>query len=651
MEPIEEIEPYRISKLAPDIMDLEVLRMIQAGFSIRSKEPLTIIQRSGSDVEIIPPIEENLNYSDFCKCLKKYPFGKERCDESDRQEARVIFKENIQEPYPYFCHVGLNCLTFPIVVEGKTLAVFLSGKRWDPGYAGVAGEKIEILEREIHGLENERLDEKLNTVRLIDPRSRETLQEDLVQLVGHITKLATDRVQSEKGLRQRQFLNELKRRLDLADIPDVDQLQEVLRLIMKRVITFSDLKFALLFVDLPTDRRSANEEVKQLPLVASAGVSKQFPDNLQLNITDFMDIFEGEPCIVPQLNEVQEENNRQKLKEVLLNNLPPHLPIPHEFQSENLVCVLFKITEQMPAAMVLGPREIPADNAWMNLSARDGEFLERLATELGLWIHVTHLLIQLQAQVEGLQNFMKLTGHDLKGHLQAIRSDIGYLQELFEERYRENDRQYDKDEQIHPILETIDETAGLIDKKLDNFQFIANLESGQERAYQFRPHPLGRLIQKAADQFKRKAAERDIEIIVHPDVFRTPRVELDWDRMFSAFTNLIENAVKYSHANKKVEIHGNQDGDYVEVTVGDYGLGIPESDYELIFEPHQTSSARDEIRSIEGMGIGLAVVKEVVEQHKGKVWVKCSDAVTRPDDYQGRLVIFTVRLPLTQSGG
>jgi signal transduction histidine kinase len=121
--------------------------------------------------------------------------------------------------------------------------------------------------------------------------------------------------------------------------------------------------------------------------------------------------------------------------------------------------------------------------------------------------------------------------------------------------------------------------------------------------------------------------------------------------MSGAFANLIDNAVKYSHANKTVDIHGNLDGDYVKVTVGDYGLGIPEKDYERIFEPYYTSPVRDEIRSIDGMGIGLAVVKEVVEQHEGNVWVECSEPVKEPDDYQGRLVIFTVRLPLKQSGG
>jgi len=259
------------------------------------------------------------------------------------------------------------------------------------------------------------------------------------------------------------------------------------------------------------------------------------------------------------------------------------------------------------------------------------------------------LLIRLKAQVKGLQNFMMLIGHDLKGPLQAIRSYTGYLQDLFQRHYGESDLKYEENEQIQPILRSIDGTASLIDQKLDNFQFIANLEAGLEREYRFRPHPIGRLVQRVAEQFKRKAAERGIEIIVHPDVFRKPRVELDWDRMFSAFTNLIDNAVKYSHANKKVEIHGKLDGDYVEVTVGDYGLGIPQSDYERIFEPHYISPVRDEIRSIEGMGIGLAVVKEIVKRHNGEVWVECSHK--SPDDYQGCLVIFTVRLPINQSGG
>jgi ligand-binding sensor protein len=336
----------------------------------------------------------------------------ERCDESSRQEARVIFKENIQEPYSYFCHVGLNCFAFPVVVEGKSLAVFLSGKRWDPGYSGSPEKRIEIMESKINELKDKNLDEKLNSVPNIDPIGREKLQADLEQLVGRITKLAKDRVQSDKGLRQRLFLYELKQRFDLTNPSNIDNLKEILRVVMQRVITFCDLEFALLFANLSVDRRSDEEEVIQLPLTASAGVSDRFPDNLQLNIANLKNIFEKEsqPCIVPQLKDEQ-ENKRQKIEEILLNNLAPsRLPIPHELQSEDLVCIFFTFAKRV------------------------------------------------------------------------------------------------------------------------------------------------------AEQFHRKAAERGIEIIIHPDVFRLPRVELDWDRMSGAFANLIDNAVKYSHANKTVDIHGNKVG-------------------------------------------------------------------------------------------
>jgi len=126
-------------------------------------------------------------------------------------------------------------------------------------------------------------------------------------------------------------------------------------------------------------------------------------------------------------------------------------------------------------------------------------------------------------------------------------------------------------------------------------------------------------------------------------------VELDWERMFNAFTNLIDNAVKYSHANKTVNIHGTQYGDSVEITVGDFGLGLPPSDYDRIFESGYKSPVRDRVRSIEGMGMGLAVVKEVVKGHGGNVRVECPVTPGKsPDDYQGRLVIFHVVLPVTQ---
>jgi hypothetical protein len=149
MESIEDIKPYRISKLTPDIIDLEVLQMLQAGFCIQTGESLTIVQQLGDSVRIIQPIEANLNFCEFCKLLKSYPVGLEWCEDSELREAHFIFQEDVQEPYQYFCHAGLNCFAFPIVVGERTLAVFLSGKGWDALYGGPPKGKLKDGSRKL----------------------------------------------------------------------------------------------------------------------------------------------------------------------------------------------------------------------------------------------------------------------------------------------------------------------------------------------------------------------------------------------------------------------------------------------------------------------------------------------------------------------
>jgi signal transduction histidine kinase len=134
---------------------------------------------------------------------------------------------------------------------------------------------------------------------------------------------------------------------------------------------------------------------------------------------------------------------------------------------------------------------------------------------------------------------------------------------------------------------------------------------------------------------------------------RLPRVAFDWDMMKTAFMNLLDNAVKYSHFNRTVRISGESDEDWVAVHVEDFGLGIPESDFERIFEPYVRGTQRDPRRFIWGSGLGLAVVRDIVETHGGSVSVKSVPTAKEPSTdpthaWENYITTFTVRLPLRQ---
>ena len=85
--------------------------------------------------------------------------------------------------------------------------------------------------------------------------------------------------------------------------------------------------------------------------------------------------------------------------------------------------------------------------------------------------------------------------------------------------------------------------------------------------------------------------------------------------------NLLTNAVKFTGAGGSVVVTARRDGDAVEVTVRDTGIGIAEEDRERIFEAFQRGG-RGVRTSTEGTGLGLTLSKRIVELHGGRMWMR-----------------------------
>ena len=94
----------------------------------------------------------------------------------------------------------------------------------------------------------------------------------------------------------------------------------------------------------------------------------------------------------------------------------------------------------------------------------------------------------------------------------------------------------------------------------------------------------------------------------------------DRDRLTQAFTNLLKNAIKYSPDGGAIEVTAVPHEDGALITIRDEGLGIPEADLERIFQARtrlETGHPR-----IRGNGLGLQLVRAIVDQHRGRVWAE-----------------------------
>ena len=146
--------------------------------------------------------------------------------------------------------------------------------------------------------------------------------------------------------------------------------------------------------------------------------------------------------------------------------------------------------------------------------------------------------------------------------------------------------------------------------------------------------PVDAVVAEALDRCRMKANARGIALADEGD--RGLGLRGDEDLLITAIRNLLENAVAYSPERTRVVVTTRRDGDQVEISVTDQGIGIPERDLQRIFERfYRVDPARS--RATGGTGLGLAIVKHVTAAHGGSVPVR---------SVEGSGSTFTISLPL-----
>lgn len=148
------------------------------------------------------------------------------------------------------------------------------------------------------------------------------------------------------------------------------------------------------------------------------------------------------------------------------------------------------------------------------------------------------------------------------------------------------------------------------------------------------PCDLGQMLQEVADEFKPQAAEKEQTLTLALDGLADGKlrqeglcVMADAPQLRRVINNLVSNAIKYTPTGGEVTLLGEVQTalQQAKVQIQDTGLGIPPADQPFIFEKFYRVKT-DDTKNIEGHGLGLTIVKSIVEQHGGKVWVK-SDGV------------------------
>lgn len=229
-----------------------------------------------------------------------------------------------------------------------------------------------------------------------------------------------------------------------------------------------------------------------------------------------------------------------------------------------------------------------------------------------------------QARLNTLKNdFIATVTHELKTPLASMRV---LVDTLLEGNY--NDRL-----QAQEYLQLISKENKRLTGLIDNFLTFSRMERNK-RAFYIAPCSAENIAIDAAEAMKTRFSSNDCKFSLNI-AESIPQVIADSDAMVTVLVNLLENAFKYSGNEKKISLEVFADNGQICYQVSDNGIGIPGRIVRRIFERFYQADSRLS-RSAEGCGLGLSIVKFIVDAHGGSVHVE-----SRP----GKGSVFKVILP------
>jgi signal transduction histidine kinase len=267
-------------------------------------------------------------------------------------------------------------------------------------------------------------------------------------------------------------------------------------------------------------------------------------------------------------------------------------------------------------------------------SRSDRELLSVLCGQAAVALQNAHLFQQIQHAYDELKTldhmkseFINIAAHELRtplailmGHSELLLNDVDDVETR---------------ERLQIIVRNAVRLRDLIDALLD----MRHLQRG-EALLRIEAFDVRELIEGVLQDFVPTARGKalDISVVVPPNL--SP-IESDRQKVTYALTNLIDNAIRFTPPEGKVGIDVIENDGGLEISVWDTGIGIPKEEFERIFQPfYQIEESLT--REHEGLGMGLAIAKGLIERCGGQIWVESTP---------GKGSRFTFAIPTTSPLG
>jgi signal transduction histidine kinase len=242
---------------------------------------------------------------------------------------------------------------------------------------------------------------------------------------------------------------------------------------------------------------------------------------------------------------------------------------------------------------------------------------------------LTHAFNSMIARVESSQKsqreFVANVSHELKTPLTSIQ---GFAQAILDETA-------DTPESRKQAAQIIYDEAGRMHRMALDLLDLARLEAGTADL-KMSAVDLKALLQNIVDKFTPQAQKAGITLLLKTPEHLSTLIG-DGDRLAQVFTNLVDNALKFTPADGQVTVSAANAGAEMEITITDSGIGVPQDSLPRLFDRFYQVDESRAGGAGHGAGLGLAIVKEIVEAHGGRISVHSE---------LGHGTTFVIHLPL-----
>jgi len=311
-------------------------------------------------------------------------------------------------------------------------------------------------------------------------------------------------------------------------------------------------------------------------------------------------------------NNIDYDTVMQRIAEGTLNDYQLQLSLDG---APDMTCLFsaFSVMEvdPYPECITLVIRDISEEQATAELIKAKNIEMAKINTELA------RSNAELKKVSELKSNFLSIASHELNTPLTSIKGYSDIIIDNMKEKVEPS---------IYRMIGSISRAADRLHKVVNNILDVTKIERGRLR---LRPEQidLSAIMRDCAEECSQMAESRGIVFQINA-ADGLPLWNGDRNRMQQVFTNLFNNAVKYSPDGASIEAGIVLEQGRFHITVRDHGIGIDKSEHKNIFDSfYEVGSANRHTSDPSkfmggGTGLGLSIVKGIVERHGGRVWVE-----------------------------